>query len=233
MNTVDVAGLCPSLFVRHQSVDGLVVILDLGTSAYHILDEVASAMWQLIVQCPRDRCSILEELKDQFDVESGRLARDFDAFLRTCIDKQLLSTAHDVKPRTILAPAHVSIPFWHAWRCMLHASVTLRRRGLGATYLYYARLASRRDDTSAEGLDRALATFKSAENFWLFRRAPNDCLPRSLALFRFLRDLGFAADHCIGVHRYPFHAHAWVEYQGNVVLDVDRRSTHTTLARIV
>ena len=68
-------------------------------------------------------------------------------------------------------------------------------------------------------LTRAVAAFSRAENFFHLRRAPQDCLPRSLALFGFLRQLGLSAEHVIGVQLFPFLAHAWVEHRGRVVHD--------------
>lgn len=46
-----------------------------------------------------------------------------------------------------------------------------------------------------------------------------DCLPRSLALHAFLRGCGLGSTHVMGVRRYPFGAHAWVELEGRPVLD--------------
>ena len=68
-------------------------------------------------------------------------------------------------------------------------------------------------------LERAERAFRLAENFFLMRKAPRDCLPRSLALYRFLLGAGIPANHVIGVHRYPFEAHAWVEANGRVICD--------------
>ena len=46
-----------------------------------------------------------------------------------------------------------------------------------------------------------------------------DCLPRALAIFVLLRRQGVPARLCIGVKRYPFGAHAWVECLGDVLDD--------------
>jgi hypothetical protein len=90
-----------------------------------------------------------------------------------------------------------------------------------------------RPTTSNRLLERAVAAFGHAENFFILKRAPQDCLPRSLALFRFLRLVGVPAEHCIGVRRYPFLAHAWVEHGDRVVHDHPAHPrTFTTLARI-
>jgi hypothetical protein len=46
------------------------------------------------------------------------------------------------------------------------------------------------------------------------------CLERSLALYYLLRRQGVVVRYCQGVHPYPFQAHAWIEYQGEVINDV-------------
>ena len=59
-----------------------------------------------------------------------------------------------------------------------------------------------------------------AENLFWFRDAPDDCLPRSLALFSFLRALGLPATHKIGGTRYPgLLMHAWVESSERALID--------------
>lgn len=49
------------------------------------------------------------------------------------------------------------------------------------------------------------------------------CLERSLALFYFARRGGIAVTYHHGVLPLPFAAHAWVEYEGRVVNDVEER----------
>ncbi len=66
---------------------------------------------------------------------------------------------------------------------------------------------------------RALRAFQIAENFITVSDVNIDCLPRSLALHRFLASCDVPAQHCIGVRRYPFGAHAWVEVNGVPVCD--------------
>jgi hypothetical protein len=75
-------------------------------------------------------------------------------------------------------------------------------------------------DTSAPRVEveRLLKQFRTADGLFPARQAPLDCLPRSLALTRFLRMAGWPAEHVIGVALYPFEAHAWVQLDG-VALD--------------
>lgn len=49
------------------------------------------------------------------------------------------------------------------------------------------------------------------------------CLEQSLALYYLLRSQGVEVKYCQGVQPYPFLAHAWVEYVGEVVNDVAER----------
>ena len=46
-----------------------------------------------------------------------------------------------------------------------------------------------------------------------------DCLPRAMTIYLLLRRRGVPATLCIGVKRYPFAAHAWVECLGDVIDD--------------
>jgi hypothetical protein len=46
------------------------------------------------------------------------------------------------------------------------------------------------------------------------------CLERSLALYHYLRRRGVHVRYQMGVQTYPFGAHAWVEYRGEVINDV-------------
>jgi transglutaminase superfamily protein len=46
------------------------------------------------------------------------------------------------------------------------------------------------------------------------------CLEQSLTLYYLLRQRGVAVKYCQGVQPYPFQAHAWIEYRGEVVNDV-------------
>jgi hypothetical protein len=224
--------LYPSSAIRYKLIDGLVVILHLSNTSYYILDEVASAMWQA---CTESACgeATLHHLADDFEIEPVRLKADFESFKRNCIEKGFLVTARDDPDKTQIPTIHVAFPIWHAWVCIIRTAISLRWWGFDVAYSNCARLARSCDQRdSNQTLTRAIRTFLLAENFALSTRAPDDCLLRSLALFRFLRNMGFPVEHCIGVQRFPFRAHAWVEYRGQTLLDADRRAQFTTLAWI-
>lgn len=46
------------------------------------------------------------------------------------------------------------------------------------------------------------------------------CMEQSLTLYYLLRRQGVAVRYCQGVQPYPFQAHAWIEYHGEVVNDM-------------
>ena len=64
---------------------------------------------------------------------------------------------------------------------------------------------------------RSVEAVRTATRYYYRRRL--DCLPRALAIFVLLRRRGVPATLCIGVKRYPFGAHAWVECLGEVLDD--------------
>ena len=66
----------------------------------------------------------------------------------------------------------------------------------------------------------AVEAVRTATRYYCRRR--KDCLPQALTLFVLLRRRGVPATLRIGVKRYPFAAHAWVECLGEVLDD----STH-------
>jgi hypothetical protein len=104
----------------------------------------------------------------------------------------------------------------------------LRRFGFAETYERYAQLSC---DLPLTELAVALRAFKSSENLFVSKAAPNDCLLRSLALFQFLRLENIAVEHVIGVMRSPFGAHAWVQYRGEPLFD-NQAKRFTVLARM-
>ena len=60
-----------------------------------------------------------------------------------------------------------------------------------------------------------------------------DCLPRSLTLYLLLRRKGIPATLQIGVKRYPFGAHAWVECLGEVLDETPKSWRHEPYVPII
>lgn len=80
-------------------------------------------------------------------------------------------------------------------------------------------------------VDRTRRALRTATRYY-WRRGL-DCLPRSLTLYLLLRRRGVPATLRIGVKRYPFGAHAWVECLGEVLDDTPTPRRHEPYAPII
>jgi hypothetical protein len=220
-STLRGVAMYPAPTVRYKLVDGLIVLLDLRTGEYNILNRVASAMWQQLLSRSSHQERIWN-LAQQFDVAAAPLGADLTAFAQKCVESGFLqrdAPLSSERPRQLRV--HRSALVFRAWWSLLVTTVTLAWRGFAYTYQSYLRLPKAAEDHGRQDelIFRAERAFLRAEDFFLLRNAPQDCLPRSLALYLFLQTAGICADHCIGVRRFPFEAHAWVECPNRVLLN--------------
>ena len=66
---------------------------------------------------------------------------------------------------------------------------------------------------------------------WYYRKRL-DCLPKSLTLFVLLKKT-LPIDLCIGVKKFPFAGHAWVEYGNFILGDIPEKvGFYTVLSRV-
>ena len=225
--------------IRQASTAYGLVLMDLRGGDFVVFDEVAAAMWHALVRDGQDVTAAHAALMEAFEVSADDLAADLQRFVRECVD-QLWLTPRRV-PGSLggadAAPAYVGRPVRErrpkfltldAWWWLVRASRLLRRKGLAGlsgAWLRPGMAGPRAAATHAdkELLSAALAAFSRAENFYISASAPDDCLRRSLALYRFLHQLGLPVEHCIGYESRASGAHAWVECHGRVLLDQDRR----------
>jgi hypothetical protein len=206
--------------LRHRVVDGLAVLLDLRTAEYIVLDHVATAMWPaLLTADPSQRMAILQ---NRFNVPDERLEADLSSFAQNCIERGFLQYENPpVLERTPQRSGFRGVLALRAWWSLASTVRALSARGFADTYSRYSRLSkpTTTDGSCKKLLERAELAFVRAEHLFVMRSAPQDCLPRSLALYQFLLSAGIPADHCIGVRQYPFKAHAWVESGNRVLCD--------------
>jgi Transglutaminase-like superfamily/Coenzyme PQQ synthesis protein D (PqqD) len=225
----------PSRSVRYASVEGIVVILDLRGNAYHLLDKVASAMWLSLAEGSGSLAAQLRRLQMRFDADPEHLMRDFHDFVETALADGLLSHGPDLPGETSFGETKRTnrrqFASVKAWVSFARVLASLRFKGLEKTY-DLARSSDISLDAAQGAAAADLAAFSRAENFIFVARAPMDCMPRSLALFHFMRRMGHPVEHVIGVTVNPFAAHAWVELSGRVLLDADWRTTYTVIARL-
>ncbi len=214
MITLDVPALpvVVSDHIRHATSETDVVVLDLKHNRYSVLGAVAGFMWRSAQDHP-SRDEVVDAVVATFDVDPGGAASDFDAFLADCAGRGWLGEKASALPH--IAPRVVEPTTARAWKWLLRTSIDLRGMGVWGVHRHLERYRPvAASAQTARRVDAALRAFSAAENAFRLKHAPDDCLPRSFALAFFLRSAGLPAQHRIGVARYPFRAHAWVEIEG-------------------
>ncbi|NLT24882.1 MAG: lasso peptide biosynthesis B2 protein [Syntrophorhabdus sp.] len=225
--------------IRHVRVGDRVIILDIRSESYFALDPVASLMWEeLIAGRGRDEC--LRRLGEEISGTPQEIEDDLYAFSEKCLARGLMrespeAPAGEEAPRATRAWKRFLT--FRAWWSLVRTRLSLSRKGFCTTYNSALAMAypgeTSGDNAGGEALERALTAFAAAESFFPLGKARLDHLPRSLALFTFLRRTGLPVCHCIGVRPFPFSAHAWTECHGRVVHDdALNRNRFTIIARI-
>jgi hypothetical protein len=219
----------PSDGVRAEIIDNRVVLLDIDAGEYLVLDRIETLIWQgLISDSTAETINILIE---EYDISEDIILADIEAFKAQCIERGFFDKKSDTSRRKQQAAPAKAPNAWRAWLWMLRVSFSLRS-GFAPAYRLCLGLKQPGARTLAD-LEKAQTAFLFAENFFIFKSAPRDCLPRSLSLYGFLTSCGIRATHVIGIARYPFEAHAWVECDDKVLLDrPDWVSKYHALARI-
>jgi Transglutaminase-like superfamily len=211
-----------SRLISYVCLDDRVTVIDFKAGRYFGLNSEASALWLGLVG-DDSSSGWLVRFEQRFSVSSATAQTWLREFACDCLNKNWIAplagngAGADLDyppPRRWLGP-----PAARAWFAMAAVAVGLRRDGLAAILASYRKIAGR---SAARGsIEQALAAFRRAEGAFLFASAPRDCLPRSLALFRFLASEGHPVTHHIGIRRHPFSAHAWVAINGETLLDID------------
>ena len=191
--------------IRWVDIEGRIFIIDLRRGEYFGLDKAHAAAWRaLAIQTDRDH-DIGSANRDH--LLAAARARGWVAV--SSADHKHLPCSRRRKASHL---AHL-FPIPRALMYLVRSHISLRVLGFEKTYTWAnsASCYATRATPDYSQLDSAKAAFSNAERFIISRRGVEDCLPRSLALFVFLRAMGFRVRHCIGIQCFPFAAHAWVE----------------------
>jgi hypothetical protein len=202
-------------FVRAPHVRSVVhgdrtVLLDLRRERYYSLDEVGTRVWELLGD-GADVSTIVTRIGEEFDAPIEQITTDMQALLQRLADDWRV-----IVP--VRSPLPAREPSGVVCALTLAATaIALRALGLRRSLALAGRLG-RRARPAAEPTPEMLANVaRKVDTAAAFFPGRALCLEQSLALYTCLRRSGILADLRIGAQPYPFAAHAWVEYRGELV----------------
>lgn len=213
-----------------------VVLLDQRQEQYHTLNEVGARIWELLV-AGATPSQVVDALAAEYDAPPEVLATDVRHTVRVLLEHGLLEPAQarpdpDRVSPVVPIPAENGRSSPHAVRSIRVPTVLwgalmitwvkllLAIRGYTRTLAWIRR---RVEPIAVDALADPAQVRRAEYNFAMaaaFYPARAQCLERSLALYLALRCQGVAVRYCQGAQPYPFKAHSWLEYQGEVINDV-------------
>jgi hypothetical protein len=202
-------------FVRAPHVRSVVhgdrtVLLDLRRERYYSLDEVGTRVWELLGD-GADVQTIATRIGEEFDAPVEQIATDIQALLRRLADDWRVIVPVP-SPMPAREPSGIACAL-----TLVAATLALRVLGLRRSLAFAGRLG-RRARPVAEPTPELLANVtRKVDTAAAFFPGRALCLEQSLALYACLRRSGILAEIRIGAQPYPFAAHAWVEYRGELV----------------
>ncbi len=227
--------LYASPLVRYVDVDSRTILLDIRDGQYLVMNKTASAMWRALVSLSTE-VERLDCLSSDLMVSRECLEADTRAFMSVCLARGFLLATPPSRLLPMFARNRFDAPsLTNAWVSLVSTGLRVAGGNFRRGYDYALRLRkpAAPNRRMIEDLGRLQRTFVAAENLIPLLKAPIDCLPRSLALYGFLTRCGIEAHHLIGVQRFPFRAHAWVESDDQILLnDVDEVRRYTVIANV-
>jgi len=211
--------------IHWKLIDDTVVVLDEVTRRYFAFDREDSQIW----------CQYLSRTSDAID-NASTPSSSLPAIINAAIDRKWL-----VNPKNVSSGSGKLRHDYGAWRNFypIHAAACLYKvannlKLYGFRKSYDAARGIHCSTSATIDLPTASKAFLVAERFITTKKASEDCLGRSLALYSFLTRCGFTVKHHIGVQRHPFLAHAWVENNGIPILDtIEKIDCYTSIASLI
>lgn len=207
---------------------GSAALLSTVTQSYFTLNPSGSVIWNRFV----GGAAIVEVVRDYqavFDISETQAADDVRAFARELVAGGLLTRA--TEHRRLLAPAPLSMSrtadkysaeelpsIWRVAATLLAVTLMLRLAGLPRT-LRWVEAEQTRRTISPRDLPCPLRAKLAMKTRWAAAWLPLRvaCLEQSLTILAILKRAGVDSSLRLGVHPYPFSAHAWVESGGEPV----------------
>jgi hypothetical protein len=207
--------------------DDLTRVLDLERGEFYGLDVLASRLLTRALEVGPD--GAVAEVARDYGVEPAQVRGDFGALVEDLRKRNLLESEGHL-------PARRRLPRWLAGPCRVRGPVTIRlagrllRRawwslrldGWASSLERWRRPAGPTKPAAPGDVDAVIAAVDgavrdAAAGQLLF---PTMCKERALVGHHLLKAVyGLPARVVVGVHHYPFSAHAWVEVLGRVVTD--------------
>lgn len=205
--------------IRWCSIDDITVVLDINRGSYFALDPETSRQWNLIAAgggIAEDGCKVNERTVAAFrdrgwlcdGRESPLLSLGDGAIYRLArLNRYIFALVALLRVRTLISASGFSAAY--DWAAAPHVC----------------------SSAPTNNIEVDLRRFMAVEALIPSPSADRDCLPRSLALYFYLSRLGHQVCHVIGIGRFPFDAHAWVEHAGAPLLDREARNRSPAGAR--
>ena len=223
--------------VSRVLIDGEGVLLNQKTGKYLGLNAVGTRILEMIQEGLRTE-QITEKLAELYQVDRATVRRDVEKFLEQAAKHDLLvlspamggaRIAEDsssgaapvlskdipqdgAKARRRLVLHAYFLLFIIDWRLKSHSFETvlqwLNDRSGGAK-------PSRDVGAARIAIQQVRDAIGRATKFYY--RTRRDCLPNAMLAYYLMKKRGVAVKFCIGVTKFPFKGHAWVEYEGKVV----------------
>jgi hypothetical protein len=177
---------------------------------YYGLDEVGTRVWALLSN-GADVPAVVAHLTEEFDAPAERIEADLTALFQQLTDDWKVVQPVE-PPRAAREPSGFTCAL-----TLIISTLALRVLGLRRSLVVAKQLgkrARRAADPSSDFLANVVRKVDVAAAFFPGRAL---CLEQSLALYVCLQRAGVGAELRIGAQPYPFSAHAWVEYRGELV----------------
>jgi hypothetical protein len=207
---------------------------------YLTLDPVATRIWELLSD-GQSPAGIVEHLCVEYTVPREQAIADVAAQIAGFLCDRLIEPGTiDYGVRTVALgacdagcqlDAAESVPAVLRVPSVLRCGMTIARikwllgtSGFEGTLAWIRARIENIPATATAELDRVRALEYAVAMAGALYPGRARCLEQSLTLFYLLRRQGVAVKYCQGAQPYPFQAHAWIEYRGEVINDVPEHS---------
>jgi hypothetical protein len=212
--------------------------MDGNSEQYFSLDAIAAQVWEML-RDGHPSADIAARLCETYHVEPSQVATDvreqverlvrlglIEPYAVAADDEEAALRKHSVHLREIRPHGVVPPSLWRIAWTLTWFKLLLLFQGLTATIAWIRRRVENVPVNQSASLEAVRLVEHAVAFVGAFYPGRARCLEQSLALYYLVRRQGIATRYCQGVQPYPFEAHAWVEYRGQVINDVPEHVKH-------